>query len=95
MEPLIKSGFVKGTASEPVLSEAEGCRKWLARNAALAAEGTFGDLIRPSLERFSLRWSGLGFRVEGPTHTSPGRGLAAVSDAGHSSHPPTSIVFVR
>jgi hypothetical protein len=35
---LIKSPFVKGAASEPVLSEVEGCRKWLACNAALAAE---------------------------------------------------------
>jgi hypothetical protein len=37
--------FVKGTAPELVLSEAEGCRKRLNRNAALAAEG-IGSFFR-------------------------------------------------
>jgi hypothetical protein len=32
-EPLIKFSFVKGMASEPILSEAEGCRKLFDRNA--------------------------------------------------------------
>jgi hypothetical protein len=35
------SVLLKGTASEPVLSEAEGCRKFRTCNAALAAEVIF------------------------------------------------------
>jgi hypothetical protein len=42
-EALIESGSVKGTASEPVLSAAEGCHKPPVCNAALAAEGIFRD----------------------------------------------------
>ncbi|HZY73796.1 MAG TPA: hypothetical protein VFE22_11880, partial [Edaphobacter sp.] len=38
--------FVKGTASEPVLSEAERCRKRLNYSVALAAEGV-GSFFLP------------------------------------------------